>query len=67
MFQEIWKDIRYQIRTGNIWTRVIVLCVIVFVIVNLLKSYFTFTNGGIPSEGISQYFRENKHLFLLVE
>ena len=50
MFREIWKDVQTQIRLGTVWTRVIVLCVIVFVVINILKSYFTFTNDGIPSE-----------------
>lgn len=50
MFDSIYKDLSYRIRTGGFWLRVIVLCVIVFIAINLLKSYFSFSNAGFPGE-----------------
>jgi len=48
MFESIYKDLRYRILTGGFWLRVIVICIAVFLVVNLLKAYFTFTNDGFP-------------------
>lgn len=49
MFREIWRDIQYQIRVGNFWTRIIMICAVVFLLLNILKSYYTFSNGGNAS------------------
>ncbi|MBK9222881.1 MAG: rhomboid family intramembrane serine protease [Saprospiraceae bacterium] len=48
MFESIYKDIRYKIQTGNFWVRSIVLCTVIFILVNLTKAYFTFSNAGFP-------------------
>ena len=48
MFESIYKDLRYRIQTGGFWLRCIVLCVAVFILLNLFKAYFTFTNEGFP-------------------
>ncbi len=50
MFESIYKDVRYRIRTGGFWLRTILLCIVVFLIINLVKAYFTFTNEGFPGE-----------------
>jgi membrane associated rhomboid family serine protease len=50
MFDSIYKDLKYRIQTGGFWVRCIVLCVAVFILVNLCKAYFTFSNGGFPGE-----------------
>jgi membrane associated rhomboid family serine protease len=49
LFAELIRDVRYQIRTGGFLTRVIVLCVLVFVLVNLVKSYFIISSRGIDN------------------
>jgi membrane associated rhomboid family serine protease len=48
MFDSIYKDIQYRIRTGGFWVRCIALCIAVFLIINLVRAYFTFTNDGFP-------------------
>ncbi len=50
MFDSIYKDLKYRILTGGFWVRCIVLCVAVFLLVNLFKAYFTFSNEGFPGE-----------------
>lgn len=50
MFDSIYKDLRYRIQTGGFWLRSIVLCVIVFISINLVRSYFSFSNNGFPGE-----------------
>ncbi len=47
MFSEIIKDVKYQIRIGGPWVRIILLCAAVFFIVNIIKSYFIFSQQGL--------------------
>lgn len=58
MFAELLRDLRYQVRTGGFLTRVIVLCVIFFVLINLVKSYFIISSKGIDDgtfHGVLKY------------
>lgn len=51
MFSDISRDIKYQLRTGGFLIRVIVICVAVFFVINILKSYFILRNHGMtPGE-----------------
>lgn len=50
MFESIYKDLLYRIKTGGFWLRAILLCVAVFLIVNLTRAFFTFSNDGFPGE-----------------
>jgi membrane associated rhomboid family serine protease len=50
MFESIYKDLLYRIQTGGFWLRTILLCIAVFLIVNLTRAFFTFTNDGFPGE-----------------
>lgn len=50
MFDSIYKDFSYKIRTGGFWVRVIALCIGVFLFINILKAYFSFTNEGFPGQ-----------------
>lgn len=53
MFDSIYKDLKYKIRTGGFWMRCILLNVSIFVLINILKAWFTFQNGTSP--GIEYY------------
>ncbi|MEP7195268.1 MAG: rhomboid family intramembrane serine protease [Saprospiraceae bacterium] len=53
MFSDLVNDLKYQIRLNGFWVKFILVCILVFIIINLSNSYFTFTNynsgvGGNP-------------------
>ena len=48
MFDSIIRELNYKIRTGGFWVRCISLCVVIFILANLTKAFFTFQNGGTP-------------------
>lgn len=48
MFESLYKDLLYRIRVGGFWVRCILICVAVFLVINLVRAYFTFTNDGFP-------------------
>ncbi|MBK8956678.1 MAG: rhomboid family intramembrane serine protease [Saprospiraceae bacterium] len=53
MFDSILKDIRYKLKTGGFWIQCIAICIVVFLLLNVLKAWFTFSNGGIA--GVAYY------------
>lgn len=50
MFDSIVKDIRYKLQTGGFWIRCIAICIAVFLLLNILKAWFTFSNDGLAGE-----------------
>ncbi|MBT8218557.1 MAG: rhomboid family intramembrane serine protease [Bacteroidia bacterium] len=46
MLQSIIDDVRREFRTGNMVTRLIIVNVVVFIIINVLKLVFRLTNAG---------------------
>lgn len=61
MFDSLYKDMQYQWRTGGFWVRYISICVLVFIMVNVLKAWFTFQDGQVA--GVS--YRQLVDLFCL--
>ncbi|MBP8726607.1 MAG: rhomboid family intramembrane serine protease [Saprospiraceae bacterium] len=53
MFASIIRDVRYKLQTGGFWVRTIALSAVVFVMINLIKSLFSFVDDG--TAGISYY------------
>ncbi len=49
MFQSIWEDVKREFGYGNMVTRIIIINVVVFVLVNLVKIILFISNGGTPS------------------
>ncbi|MBK9270393.1 MAG: rhomboid family intramembrane serine protease [Saprospiraceae bacterium] len=49
MFEELGKDIKYQIRTGGIITRLILFCILIFFLLNLLRSYYMISDRGVDT------------------
>jgi membrane associated rhomboid family serine protease len=64
MFESIYKDLRYRIQTGGFWIRCIVICIAVFLVINLIRAYFTFVNDGFPG---AIYFDIIHHISLSSE
>ncbi len=54
MFDSLYKDLQYQWRTGGFWVRYITICVVVFILVNLIKAWFTFEDGQIAGMSYRQ-------------
>ena len=50
MFDSIYKDLSYRIRTGGFWLRVIVLCVIVFYCHQFTEKLFQLFQCGLSGE-----------------
>ncbi|MEO6191253.1 MAG: rhomboid family intramembrane serine protease [Saprospiraceae bacterium] len=44
MFREIVQDLKYQVRVGGFWVSIILLCALVFIIINFSNSYFIITH-----------------------
>ncbi|MDQ3143007.1 MAG: rhomboid family intramembrane serine protease [Bacteroidota bacterium] len=68
MFSEITRDLKGVYQRGSIWSRVILLCIAIFLVVNIIKSYFVFASHGeisvfyldlIHNLSVSTYFWEN--------
>ncbi len=49
MLQSIWEDVKREFSQGNMVTRIIIINIIVFVIVNLTDLFLYIGNGGEPS------------------
>lgn len=59
MFQSIWEDVKREFGYGNMVTRIIIINVAVFVLINLVKLILYISNGGVPSpafENILNFF-----------
>ncbi|RMG83448.1 MAG: rhomboid family intramembrane serine protease [Bacteroidetes bacterium] len=62
MFKSIWEDLRDQFRMGNMVTRLVILNVVVFVVVNIVKLLLLLFNGWDSS---STAFSDFLHFFSL--
>lgn len=49
MFQSIWEDVKREFSYGNMVTRIIIINVAIFVLINLIKITLFISNGGAPS------------------
>jgi len=54
MFESIWKDVKYQVQTGNMVTRLVIINVAVFVAVNLVWAGCNVI-GGDPATSAKYY------------
>lgn len=61
MFDSIWKDVKKEFSYGNMITRIIIVNVAFFVLLNLVKMVLYFSNGGLMPE-----FYETFRNFFLV-
>ncbi|MBK7232141.1 MAG: rhomboid family intramembrane serine protease [Saprospiraceae bacterium] len=57
MFDDLAKDIKYQVRTGGLITRVMVFCIALFLLLNLTKSYFMISDRGVDSGAFDQLLK----------
>lgn len=48
MFDSLGKDLKYQWNHGGFWVRCIAICIAIFLLLNVIKIWFTFQNGGSP-------------------
>jgi len=49
MFTSIWDDVKREFSSGNMVTRLIIVNIAVFVVVNLVKLGYSISSGGEPS------------------
>lgn len=49
MLQSIWDDVKREFSYGNMVTRIIIINIIIFVVVNLTDLFLYIGNGGTPS------------------
>ena len=52
MFESIWKDVKYQVQTGNMVTRLVIINLAVFVAVNLVWAGCNVFGGDAITSGI---------------
>lgn len=50
MFQSIFDDLKRELKVGNVVSRLIIINLIIFVMINLVGLVLKFSNGGAPSE-----------------
>lgn len=61
MIQSIADDVKQQFRMGNMVTRIIIVNVAVFILINLVNLFFTLSSGFEPGDKFGQYIQ---YLFL---
>lgn len=54
MIQSIWEDVKREFGYGNMVTRIIIINVAIFVLINLVKLILFVSNGGAPSPVFEQ-------------
>jgi len=61
MFDSIWQDVKKELSSGNMITRIIIVNVAFFVILNLVKMVLFFANGGV----LPDFYETFRNFFLV--